>query len=53
MSSTAEIIDCIDSFGKNLTDWEKDFIANVIDDPPDTFSEKQTEIIHRIYDEKV
>lgn len=42
----------IDSFGKNLSDWEKNFIANSLDNPPKVFSPKRIEIITRIYDEK-
>jgi hypothetical protein len=53
MSTWLEIVDCIDSFGKNLTDWEKKFIADIVDNPPKNFSEKQIKIIKRIYDEKV
>ena len=45
-------IEHIDSFGKNLTDWEKGFIANMIDSPPVRFSQKQIDIITCIYDEK-
>ncbi len=39
----------IDSFGKGLSDWEIKFIANMIDNPPEKYSEKQIKIIHRIY----
>ena len=42
----------IDSFGKDLTEWEIKFIANMIDSPPPVCSEKQIELINRIYDEK-
>jgi len=42
----------IDHFGKGLSAWEIKFIANLIDHPPATYSEKQKEIINRIYDEK-
>lgn len=42
----------IDSFGKNLSDWEVKFIANLLDNPPKHYSDKQIEIITRIYDEK-
>lgn len=43
----------IDSFGKGLSDWEVNFIANMIDRPPiNGYSIKQIKIIERIYDEK-
>jgi len=47
-----EIISHIDDFGRNLTEWEIKFIANLIDNPPQEYSKKQIEIINRIYDEK-
>lgn len=46
------LVEHIDSFGKNLSEWEIKFIANLIDNPPRNYSEKQIEIINRIYDEK-
>jgi len=42
----------IDIYGRGLTEWEVNFIANMIDNPPETYSDKQMEIINRIYDEK-
>ncbi len=50
--SPQELVEHIDSFGKRLSQWEKNFIADMIDNPPENFSEKQIEVIHRIYDEK-
>jgi len=47
-----ELVEHIDKYGHGLTEWEINFIANMIDSPPDTYSEKQIEIINRIYDEK-
>jgi len=47
------IIDCIDSFGKNLSEWEIKFIADLIDNPPEEYSSKQIKIIARIYEGKV
>jgi hypothetical protein len=44
-------VEHIDTFGKNLTDWEVKFIADLIDNPPKVFSPKQLAIIARIYDE--
>jgi len=46
------LVEHIDVFGVKLTDWEVGFISNLIDNPPETYSEKQIEIIDRIYDEK-
>ena len=46
------LIEHIDSFGKNLSDWEIKFIAGLIDNPPEWYSPKQIEVINRIYDEK-
>ena len=49
----AELVDCIDTFGKHLDEWEIGFIANLIDDPPEYYSKKRRKIINRIYEEKV
>ncbi len=46
------LVEHIDTFGKGLSDWEINFIANLLDNPPKTYSAKQVEIINRIYDEK-
>lgn len=46
------LVEHIDSFGKRLTDWEINFIADLIDAPPKEYSPKVVEIINRIYDEK-
>lgn len=46
------LVEHIDSFGKGLSEWEVNFIANLMDNPPEIYSEKQVEIINRIYDEK-
>jgi len=46
------LVEHIDSFGKKLNPWEVKFIADLKDRPRRTFSEKQVEIIERIYDEK-
>ena len=45
-------VEHIDLFGKNLSPWEIKFIANLTDNPPAKYSDKQIEIIERIYDEK-
>jgi hypothetical protein len=46
------LVEHIDSFGKNLNEWEVNFIANLLDIPPKVYTPKQIEIINRIYDEK-
>lgn len=46
------LVEHIDSFGKYLTSWEINFIADLIDNPPENYSDKQIKIINRIYDEK-
>lgn len=46
------LVEHIDSFGTRLSEWEVKFIANMIDNPPKTYSEGQVAIINRIYDEK-
>jgi len=46
------LVEHIDVFGKKLTEWEINFIANLMDNPPKVYSPKQIEIINRIYDEK-
>jgi hypothetical protein len=42
----------IDSFGNGLSEWEVNFIADMLDHPPKTYSPKVVEIINRIYDQK-
>ncbi len=49
----AELVDCIDTFGKKLSEWEIKFIADLTDNPPEHYSAKQRVIINRIYEEKV
>jgi hypothetical protein len=46
------LVEHIDTFGKNLSDWEIGFIADLIDNPPEEYSPRQVEIINRIYNEK-
>ncbi len=46
------LVEHIDLFGKRLNEWEINFIANLLDNPPKTYTPKQIEIINRIYDEK-
>lgn len=46
------LVEHIDSFGKGLSEWEVDFIVSMMDKPLSKYSEKQIEIINRIYDQK-
>ena len=43
------LVEHIDIFAKGLSEWEIKFIADMIDNPPEKYSEKQIKIIHRIY----
>jgi hypothetical protein len=46
------LIEHIDSFAKGLSEWEINFVADMIDHPPERYTEKQLAIIERIYDQK-
>ena len=46
------LVEHIDIFGKNLSEWEIKFIADLIDHPEKRITPKMEEIINRIYDEK-
>ena len=48
-----DIIYDIDELGEDLTLWEIDFISGLIDNPPAVYSDKQIEIIERIYEQRV
>ena len=52
MNRPSELVKIIDDEGQNLTTWEVNFIASLIDKPPKTYSLRQIEIINRIYDAK-
>lgn len=43
----------VDKYGKNLSTWEVDFVAGLVDNPPHTPSQKQIDILKRIDKEKV
>lgn len=47
------ILQRVDRYGKGLTEWEVNFVAGLIDNPPATPSAKQVEILKRIDREKV
>jgi len=46
------LVEHIDAFGKNLSDWEKARIIEWMDNPPKEYSPKQIAVIERIYGEK-
>jgi len=46
------VIEHVDLFGRNLTEWEVNFIADLIDHHFRKITPKMEEIINRIYDEK-
>ena len=46
------LVEHIDSFGKKLSKWEINFIANLIDNPPEEYTPSMIKVINRIYDEK-
>lgn len=48
-----DYVKTIDDKGSELTSWEINFIASFIDHPPSSFTEKQWDIVQRIYREKV
>jgi len=48
-----KMIEIIDKEGENLTKWEINFVADIIDRKQKWFSEKQYDLIERIYEEKV
>ena len=43
----------VDKYGKGLSEWEINFVADLIDNPPQTPSLRQREILKRIDREKV
>lgn len=48
-----KILTRVDKYGKGLSEWEINFVAGLIDDPPHTPSQKQIAILKRIDKEKV
>lgn len=43
----------IDENGEDLTDWEKEFVSNLVDEEVTWFTPKQERQIRRIHEEKV
>jgi len=48
-----DMIQEIDEEGEDLTEWEIDFIGGFIDDGVTSFTDKQAEIVERIYNERI
>ncbi len=48
-----DLLQRVDRYGRGLTEWEVNFVAGLIDNPPTTPSAKQVEILKRIDKEKV
>jgi len=48
-----EMLEEMDSSTVVLSDWEKEFIVNLIDEWEGCFTERQAEIIQKIYREKM
>lgn len=46
------LVEHIDSFGKGLSKWEINFIADLMDNPPDEYTDPMIKVINRIYDQK-
>lgn len=47
------MVEEIDRLGEDLTPWEIEYIAGIIDKNTQTFSTKQADIIRRIYEERI
>lgn len=43
----------IDERGDGLTEWEVGFIGGLVDDPPERYTDRQAEVIDRIWRERV
>lgn len=51
-SKAKNLLAVIDNEGTGLPQWDIDFVADMIDDPPAFFSVNQRTQIERIYDER-
>lgn len=47
------MVEEIDRDGQNLTDWELEFIGDMIDSPPKVFSPNQARTIEQIHEERM
>ena len=52
-SRMLEMVQEIDDDGEGLTKWEIEFISGIIDNGQKFFSQKQADIIKRIYEDRV
>lgn len=43
----------IDERGTGLTDWEREFIADQVDEDRKLFTNRQAEVIRRIHEERM
>lgn len=43
-----QYVEALDEFPGEVTAWEADFIADILDDPPTEFSERQQATIRRM-----
>ena len=48
-----KLLQRVDKFGKGLSEWEINFVAGLIDNPPSVPSQKQIDILKRIDQQKV
>lgn len=48
-----ELVQIIDREGEDLTEWEIEFIASIIDEDIQQFTRKQAAIVRRIHKERV
>ena len=46
------LVEHIDFYAHGLSKWEVNFIADLLDNPPEEYSKRQVFVINRIYDEK-
>jgi hypothetical protein len=53
LENLMDMVHEIDKNGEGLTKWEIEFIASFIDHPRTEVTQKQYDIVQRIYDEKV
>ena len=48
-----EMVNEIDERGEGLTNWEGRFIADLIDNDPGFYTQRQAEVIERIWEHRV
>ena len=47
-----KLLQRVDQYGKGLSEWEINFVAGLIDNPPSVPSQKQIDILKRIDEQK-